>query len=114
MSVQQQRARPPTVRYGAAILAAAAATAVCFFFDTRFDGRITFLALSAAVLFALWYGGSGPALAATLASSLAFIYFLSEPRCSFILPRKYEQIGLFLYVATCLRKLFKINWTFFA
>ena len=65
------RAVHPVHRFGAALAAVAAATAVRSWLDRALHGDLPFATYFAAVAFAAWYGGAGPGLVALLLGAIA-------------------------------------------
>ncbi len=71
--------RPAWKRYGAAVVAVAAAMLVRAMFSPLLGAETPFLFLFPAILVAAAYGGLGPGLAATALAALAADYFLLPP-----------------------------------
>ena len=88
----------PQARYGFAAAAVAVATVLRLMLDPWLGDRFPFATLFFGVLVVAWYGGFGPALAASLLGALASAWFLLQPR--YILGAKglEDQLGLLLYM----------------
>ncbi len=97
------------VRYVIAIAAVAVATLGRALLEPILGGSTPFITLFAAVAFAAWYGGRGPAWAATAFGAFAAAYFLFEPRYSFAIPRTEYQVGLAMYLIVCAFVIFVIG-----
>ena len=69
---------PTWMRYGAAALAVIIASLVTFAFSP-YLARVLFLFYWPAVLFSSWYGGFGPAIAASILSVLAADFLFVKP-----------------------------------
>lgn len=87
------------LRYGAALGATLLATIARHLLDPILDDRVPFITYFAAVAFAAWHGGFGPALLAVVASALAADYFFTQPRHSFSLNNIEDQVGLGIFTA---------------
>ena len=72
-------------RYGAAIVAIILATLARIWLDPFLENRAPFSTYFVAIMFAAWYGGIGPSLAAMVVGALAADYFFIEPRGSIYL-----------------------------
>jgi PAS domain S-box-containing protein len=90
------RERSAWVRFGVAVLAVAAATALSVLFQPIL-GRTLFIFYFAAVVAASWFGGFGPGLAATFVAILAADYYLIPPAREFSLAAPSEVIPLVLF-----------------
>jgi PAS domain S-box-containing protein len=86
-------------RYTVAVSAVAAAIVARLLMDPVLGTRFPFATVFFAVLLAAWYGGFGPALAATILGGLASAYFLLPPRYNLALEGIDNQGGLALYLA---------------
>ncbi len=91
-----------TVRYGVAAAAVAAAVVVRLLLDPFLGDHFPFATVFFAVLVAAWYGGFGPALAATLLGAVASAWFLLPPRGIFAIHALEHQAGLTLYMGVSL------------
>jgi PAS domain S-box-containing protein len=90
---------PPLVlRYAAAVLAVAVATAARQLLDRTLGDHQPFATYFLAVIFAAWYGGLGPSLLALLLGGLAALYLFVPPRSSFAIQVGEHQVGLLLYL----------------
>jgi PAS domain S-box-containing protein len=86
------------VRYGVAVVAAAAATGVRMLLDPALEDNQPFVTFFVAVLFTAWYGGLGPSLLAVGLGAAAGVYFFLPPRHSFEISRPQDQVALGLFV----------------
>src|SRR5262245_54333538 len=91
--------RPPTLRYGVAVLAAGVALLLRGPLWPVLGAELPFLLFWPTVVFAAWYGGLGPGLLATALSSLAAAYFLLEPRHSLAVTEPAAWLGLAVFAA---------------
>src|SRR5947209_18555456 len=73
------RVRQHLTGYGAAVLAVGLALAVKVAIAREWAVEGPFLLFLGAVLFAAWFGGVGPGLAATVLAALAADYFFLDP-----------------------------------
>ena len=100
---QRPRPEPPLLaRYVAAVGAVAVATILRLMLDPWLGERFPFATLFFAVLVVAWYGGFGPALAASLLGAVASAWFLLGPRYSFAVAGLEDQLGLLLYLCVSL------------
>src|SRR5258708_38300561 len=85
-------------RYGAAVLLAGAAVAISYPFRGHLYATPLFFA---AVFISCWYGGIGPAILTTIASTAAIHFLLRLPRPGFT-PDVHDLPGLaeFAFMAT--------------
>lgn len=88
--------------YGVAGVGILIATAGRLLLDPVLGTRFPFATLFFAVLLSAWYGGFGPALAATVAGAVVSMRFLLPPRDSFTVTGVDSQGGLALYLAVSL------------
>jgi len=86
-------------RYGLAIAAVLAATAVRIAFNPILGMRAPYLGFTLAVVVAAWLGGRGPGLAATVLSALSVAWFFLEPSRSFVIFDPFAKWGLAFFVA---------------
>jgi signal transduction histidine kinase len=75
--------RPAIMRYGAAIIAAAAALATSLILDLYLVGAPVSLFLCA-IMFSAWFGGTGPGWLTFGLSHLAFMYYFVSPTHTFV------------------------------
>jgi PAS domain-containing protein len=87
------------LRYGCAVVGIILATGVRLLFDPILEDKFVFTLLIFAVMFASWYGGFGPAVAATLLGALIAAQLFLAPRGSFAVEGFDNQMGLALYLA---------------
>jgi len=85
--------RHSLLRYGSALVAVALMTGVRFILDPMLGQQPTFITFFFAILFAAWYGGFGPSVAATLLSCLSVVYFSFLPH--------YSHVTMGMFVAVC-------------
>lgn len=67
------------MRYGVAVLAVAAAFAIRYLIYGEFQNRLVFTFFLPAAIVAVWYGGIGPGLVATVLGLLAGDFFFMPP-----------------------------------
>src|SRR5436305_2363747 len=70
-------------RYGFAVVCVVAGTAARLALDPVFGDLFPFFTVFLGVLLAAWYGGSGPAVAATLLGAFLAARFILPPRGEF-------------------------------
>jgi PAS domain S-box-containing protein len=75
------------------LVAVALMTGVRFILDPMLGQQPTFITFFFAILFAAWYGGFGPSVAATLLSCLSVVYFSFLPH--------YSHVTMGMFVAVC-------------
>ncbi len=85
--------RHSLLRYGSALVAVALMTGFRFILDPMLGQQPTFITFFFAILFAAWYGGFGPSVAATLLSCLSVVYFSFLPH--------YSHVTMGMFVAVC-------------
>lgn len=93
--------RSQLTRYAIAILAVAAASGACWLAGAAQDPAPFAPLLLCAAVFAAWYGGLGPGLAASVLASLFFLYLFVPPSDSFALPAS-ALASLALFAASVL------------
>lgn len=98
--------RSPLMAYGVALAATAVAVTVRVLLDPWLGSNIPFATLFAAVAFAAWFGGRGPAILSMVAGALAMDYFIFEPRFSFKVSGPQFQFGFIVYFAVGLSFIF--------
>jgi len=86
------------IRYGVALACVVAATLVRLGLDPLLADRFPFATLFLAVLVAAWFGGFGPALAASALGSVLSAWLLLPPRWSVSVDAEH-QMGLLLFFA---------------
>ncbi len=86
-------------RYGIAVLAVILAVGLRLLLDPVLHESFPFATLFFAVLVATWFGGRGPALAATALGVLLAVPFLLPPRGHFAVAGLENQVGLLVYLA---------------
>jgi K+-sensing histidine kinase KdpD len=72
--------RSTAMRYGVAVLAVAVAFAIRYLIYGDLQNRLVFTFFVPAAMIAVWYGGIGPGLVATVLGLLAGDYFFPPPR----------------------------------
>jgi PAS domain S-box-containing protein len=93
--------RPPAstlIRYGAAIAVVLLATAVRLVLDPVLGERFPAITYMVALVFAGWFGGFGPSVAALLLSSLLLPLVVLEPRGSLSISNPQARAGYAIYV----------------
>ena len=91
--------RPLWLRYVAAILAVAVATALRVALEPLLGDGSPFITLLAAVAFSAWYGGRGAGALSILLGILSADFFMLEPRGSFKVGHSGYLAGALLYAA---------------
>src|SRR5271166_1808210 len=92
--------RSPGFGYAVAALTVTAAVIANHPLGTYLHAAPTLFLFLCAIMFAAWFGGAGPGLAATTLSILAFDYFFLPPIYSLdLLLRDLPQIALFTVAA---------------
>jgi signal transduction histidine kinase len=86
------------VRYAAAVLGPALATAVRLLLDPLLGDSYPFFTYFLAVAFVAWYGGLGPSLLALLLGVLSVDFFFLPPRGALAVPTPHDLTRLGLYV----------------
>src|SRR5437764_13220957 len=86
----------PAPRYAAALVAVATAALVRLWLDRRLHGDLPLATYFAALAFAAWYGGVGPALVALVLG--AFGAYLLIPSFASSLAASIYGVGLYLVV----------------
>ena len=81
--LQSQFAHSPVLRYGLAAVSSAIALGLALLAQRYGFRNVEVPLFLFAIAVTVWYAGTGPALLAVVLSSLAFDYFLTEPRYSF-------------------------------
>jgi len=76
----------------------AASVAVRLLLDPVLHEHEPYIMFFPAVAFAAWIGGRGPGLLALLLGAVAVVWFLFEPRGTWLILRPEMQLGLVLYV----------------
>lgn len=93
------RTNPWPVRYGAAVLAAAAAFGMRILLTPLLGPtELAFTIFLPAVLFAAWFGGFRPGALSILVSALLSSYYLAKPEGSFLVGSQTDQISLLIFV----------------
>jgi PAS domain S-box-containing protein len=102
VAVSSLQERSAVQRYGFALLATAAALGLRFFLAPIFGSNYPFLTVLAAVIFSVWYCGSGPAIASSLASFFGVWYWILAPAGSFSFQNlKLQAGGLIAFLLVC-------------
>src|SRR5258705_12311570 len=92
--------RSPGLGYAITTLGITAAVITNFLLETYLHGSPTLFLFLCAIIFAAWFGGIGPGLAATALSVLAFDYFFLPPIHSFnLMLSDLPRIALFALAA---------------
>ena len=86
------------LRYGCAVVVIALATIVRLLLDAVLGDKFVFTTMFFAVMVAAWYGGFGPALAATLMGAVASGQLFLPPRGSFVIEGIDNRVGMVLYL----------------
>ncbi len=94
-----KRWRSRLLRYGTALVATVLATLLRQLLDPLLERSAPFSIYYAAVMFAAWYGGLGPALLALVSGALLADYLFIEPRVSLFASNLEHQVGLGIYLA---------------
>lgn len=89
--------RSVLARYGVSLSVLLLAVVLRVLLDPLMGDKMPFVTLFAAVPFAAWYGGRGPALAVIILGGLAVDYTYFEPRRSFAVDDPEFRLGLFIY-----------------
>jgi PAS domain S-box-containing protein len=89
------------LNYGVAVLGTAVAVLLRWLLDPWLGDFLPYPTLYGAVAFAVWLGGSRPAVLAAVLGFLACQFLFVEPRGSFGLDNSRNLIGLFAYVFSC-------------
>ncbi|MFL5507803.1 MAG: PAS domain-containing protein, partial [Gemmatimonadales bacterium] len=84
--------------YALAVAAVSVSVAVRLLLDPVLHEQARYIAFFPAVGFVAWIAGRGPGLLALLLSAVAVIWFLFEPRGTWLIPLPEEQLGLLLYL----------------
>jgi PAS domain S-box-containing protein len=87
--------------YVVAGVATAAAVLLRWLLDPWMGADVPLVTLFGAVAVAVWYGGYGPALVATLTGYVACNYLFIEPRGALAIIDGSDALGLVLYLLTC-------------
>lgn len=91
---------PAVLAYGVAIAAVAGALAITLLLDRYLQSMPTALLLLCAIMFAAWFGGSGPGFVATALAAVFFLYYLVKPDSPFdFQPRDLPRFALFILAA---------------
>jgi PAS domain S-box-containing protein len=90
--------RPLALRYGAALLAALAALGLSLLVDSLTAGRLPALLFVVAIVVVAWYGGLGPALAATVLAVAALEVFLLAPSRDLRVDQATDLLALAVFV----------------
>ncbi len=92
--------RSPALGYAVATLGVTAAVIANLLLETYLQGSPTLFLFLCAIIFAAWFGGVGPGLAATALSVLAFDYFFLPPIYSLnLMLQDLPRIALFAMAA---------------
>ena len=91
----------PAAGYGAAVLFIAAAVAARWLLDPWLGDSQPLSLLFGGVALAVWLGGAGPAVAATVLGYLASDYLFTPPRHVFAVVDARGAISVLTYVASC-------------
>ena len=87
----------PWMGYALSIVLTGLATSLRMWLDPILGSHIPFTVYYAAVLFAAWYGGWGPALLAMVSGGLLAVYLFIEPRGAFRIDDLEHRVGAVLY-----------------
>ena len=96
--MRSQEARP-WLPYAISCVAVALAIGGRLLLDPILDHHFPFATLFFAVVLSAWYGGFGPAIAASIAGAIGAVYFLLPPRATFAIEGWDQIVGLGLYLA---------------
>jgi len=94
--------RSTAMRYGAAVLAVTAALAIRYLIYGDLQQRLVFTFFVPAAIFAVWYGGVGPGIVATVLGLLAGDYFFLNSRLAFWPLHLRESLAVGAYAVTTL------------
>ena len=83
-NLQLQFAHSPVLRYGLAAASCAIALGLALLAQRYGFLNVEVPLFLFAIAVTVWYAGIGPAILAVVLSSLAFDYFFTEPRYSFL------------------------------
>ncbi len=89
---------PWVVRYGAALAGVALATVVRRLLDPFLADHSPFMVFTAAIAFAAWYGGFGPAVLALLAGTFSAIFLILAPHGTLGASGMEQQIGCGIFL----------------
>ncbi len=93
--------RSRVLRYGAAIAFTGAAVLLRLALDPLLGAHVALATLYGAVAFAVWLGGSGPALLATVLGYIAADYLFIAPRGTWHFADAQHLVGLLAYIISC-------------
>ena len=88
------------MRYGVAVLAVTVAFAIRYLIYGEFQNRLVFTFFLPAAIIAVWYGGIGPGLVATLLGLLAGDFFFMAPIYSLRMLGIRQSLGVGAYAIT--------------
>ena len=94
--------RSPALRYGAAVLAVPAAFLIRYWIYGDFQNRLVFTFFVPAAVVAVWYGGIGPGIVATVLGLLMGDYFFMMSRKALWPLGNRESLAVGVYVVTTL------------
>jgi len=94
--------RSTAMRYGAAVLAVTMALAIRYLIYGDLQHRLVFTFFVPAAIFAVWYGGMGPGIFATVLGLLAGDYFFLNSRLAFWPLHIRESLAVGAYAVTTL------------
>jgi len=94
--------RSPSLRYGVAVLAVLAAFTIRYLIYGDFQNRLVFTFFVPAAVIAVWYGGIGPGIVATVLGLLLGDYFFMMSRKALWPLGNRESLALGVYVVTTL------------
>src|SRR5258706_10323616 len=94
--------RSPALRYGVAVAAVLAAFTIRYMIYGDFQNRLVFTFFLPAAVIAVWYGGIGPGIAATVLGLLLRDYFFMMSRKGLLPLRNPEALAVGVSVVTTL------------
>ena len=89
------------LRYGAAVAFTAAAVLLRLALDPVLGSHVVLATLYGAVAFTVWFGGTGPALLATVLGYVAADYLFVPPRGTLHFAEAQHLFGLAAYIISC-------------
>lgn len=95
------RSYPPLLAYGAALLSVAVATGIRLPLNSVWQHRYSYPFYYVAVMFTAWFAGLGPALFATLLSSVIIEWLFILPNDVAVYGPGPDQTSLVMYVVVC-------------
>src|SRR5215217_6690023 len=91
--------RSIAVRYGVALLAVTLGVVLTYSLDPLYN-RAVFLLLLPVIIFATWYGGAGPGIAALVTATLGAWYLILPSAPELFIADRQDVLRLLFFVAT--------------